>query len=208
RDVYELVGPVDERFELALFEDDDYSMRVRREGYRVAFADDVLVHHFGEASLGAMVPTGEHAVLFQANRNRYEAKWGTAWQQHGRAPSDRYRKTIQGIRETVRHSVPAGAQVVVVSKGDDELLLLDGRQAAHFPQLETGVYAGHHPADGTEAIEGLERLRHDGAEFVVIPNTASWWLDYYGGLRSYLERGGAVASSEACVIYRLGEQGQ
>ena len=68
------------------------------------------------------------------------------------------------------------------------------------------MYAGHHPADGSEAIEGLERLRHGGAEFVVIPDTASWWLDYYGGLRAYLERGGAVASSDACVIYRLGER--
>jgi GT2 family glycosyltransferase len=36
-------------------EDDDYSMRVRREGYWVVSAEDVLIHHFGEASLGAMV---------------------------------------------------------------------------------------------------------------------------------------------------------
>ena len=66
------------------------------------------------------------------------------------------------------------------------------------------MYAGHYPADTTEAITGLENLRSGGAEFVVIPNTSLWWLEYYGGLRAYLERSGKIANSDSCVIYRLG----
>ena len=204
RDVYEAVGPLDERFEVALFEDDDYSLRVRRAGYRVAFAEDVLVHHFGEGSLGALVPTGQHASLFETNRRRFEQKWGIPWRQHARRSSARYLETVAGIRDVVRMSIPVGSRVLVVSKGDDDLLELDGRPGAHFPQVEGGVYAGHHPADSSEAIAGLERLRAAGAEFVVFPQTALWWLDYYGGLRAYLEQGGTVANSDACVIYRLG----
>jgi GT2 family glycosyltransferase len=205
RDVYENVGPLDERFEVALFEDDDFSIRVRRAGYRVVFAEDVLVHHFGEGSLGALVPTGQHASLFEANKRRFEQKWGIKWQPHTRRPSERYLETVAGIRDVVRSSVPIGAQVLVVSKGDDDLIELDGHRGAHFPQVDGGVYAGHHPADSSDAIAGLERLRAAGAEFVVFPQTSLWWLDYYGDLRAYLERGGKVANSETCVIYRLGD---
>ncbi len=204
REVWECIGPLDERFRLSLFEDDDYSLRARRAGYRVVYAENVQVHHFGEASLGQLVPTGEHAQLFTANRRRFEEKWGITWQTHGRRVNDRYRETVLAVRDAVRQSVPSGSRVLVVSKGDDELLRFEDRQGAHFPQLEGGVYAGHHPADSAEAIEALERLRGDGAEFVVIPTTAMWWLDYYGGLRAYLESGGAVANSESCLIYRLG----
>lgn len=208
RNVYDRVGPLDERFEIGLFEDDDYSVRARNAGYRVVCAEDVLVHHFGEGSFGALVPTGEHARLFEANRLLFEEKWEMPWRHHDRRQTDEYRNTILRIRETVSGSVPAGAQVLVVSRGDEELLKLDGRQGAHFPQVAGGVYAGHHPADSGEAIAELEQLGSAGAEFVVIPRTSLWWLDYYGGLRTYLEERGAVAQSEACVIYRLGSQGR
>ena len=208
RDLYDRIGPLDERFEIGLFEDDDYSMRARSAGYRVVCAEDVLVHHFGEASFGVLVPTGEHARLFEANRRRFEEKWEMPWRHHDRRQTDEYRDTILRIRETVNESVPVGSQVLVVSRGDEELVKLDGRRGAHFPQVAGGVYAGHHPADTGEAIAELEQLGSAGAEFVVIPRTSLWWLDYYGGLRTYLEERGAVAQSEACVIYRLGAREQ
>jgi GT2 family glycosyltransferase len=203
RDVYESVGPLDEQFGIALFEDDDYSLRVKHAGYRVVCVDDVLIHHFGEASLGALVPIGEHARIFAMNRRRFENKWGHEWQPHGRRQTLEYGHTILEIKDLVLRTIPAGARVLVVSKGDEDLVKFDGRVGAHFPQVEGGVYAGHHPADGKEAIAGLERMRSTGAEFVLFPATSRWWLDYYGGLRAYLERGGTVADSQSCVIYRL-----
>ncbi len=209
RDVWERVGPLDERFEVALFEDDDYSLRVSQAGYRIACAEDVLVHHFGEASLGSLVPTGEHASLFEDNRRRFEEKWGTQWRAHGRRQSDEYQETIERIRETVRGFVPAGAKVLVVSKGDDELLRLDGRVGAHFPQVEGGVYAGHHPADSTEAIAELEQQRSGGAEFLVIPRTSLWWLDHYGEFREHLGSSyrQVARRDDACVIFALSSPG-
>lgn len=52
--------------------------------------------------------------------------------------------------------------MIVVSRGDSDLLNLGGRQAWHFPQTEDGVYAGYYPADSTEAITHLEVLRAKG----------------------------------------------
>jgi GT2 family glycosyltransferase len=206
RDFYERVGPLDERFEIGLFEDDDYSMRARGAGYRVVCAQDVLVHHFGEATLGALVPTGEHAKLFTTNQRQFEEKWGVPWTPHGRRQTTAYRETVGRVRDTVRESVPAGARVLVVSKGDDELLVLDGRVGSHFPQVEGGVYAGHHPADSREAIAELEEQRMGGAEFLVIPKTSLWWLDHYGEFRDYLEKScrEIVRHDDTCVIFALG----
>src|SRR5215469_338174 len=53
----------------------------------------------------------------------------------------------QRVRDVARLTLPAEARVAVISKGDDDLLNLDGRYGMHFPQTVGGVYAGYHPAD-------------------------------------------------------------
>jgi GT2 family glycosyltransferase len=137
RDVYELVGPVDQLYGLGLFEDDDYSLRVDRAGLRIACAEDVLVHHFGEAAFGSL-RSGEYSRLFRANRIRFERKWGVTWRQHQRRLSDEYRQLVEAVRVTVRSTLPGDAQVLVVSRGDAAMLDLDGRRGSHFPQVEGG----------------------------------------------------------------------
>lgn len=86
REVYEQVGPLDEQFGVGMFEDDDYSVRVRRAGLRVSCAADVFVHHFGQAAFGKLIESGEYNHIFDENRRRYEAKWNLVWQPHRHAP--------------------------------------------------------------------------------------------------------------------------
>ena len=118
----------------------------------------------------------------------------------------RYRDQVDRIRAQVRATVPEGSRVLVVSRGDEALLRLDRRRGEHFPQSPTGLYAGHYPADGEEAVAQLEALRAAGAEFLVIPAEASWWLEHYPELAAALEERGELLSRDpqAAHIYALG----
>src|SRR5262245_18904421 len=100
---------------------------------------------------------------------------------------ERYRELVEDVRTCVRASVPAGAVVLVASKGDEELVRIDGVRAWHFPRDEWGSYAGHHPASSVEAIVHLSRLYAQGARYLVLPATATWWLEHYSELANLLE---------------------
>jgi GT2 family glycosyltransferase len=208
RDVHALLGPLDERFGIGTLEDDDYCMRARRAGLRLAHAEDVMVHHFGEASFGRLAASGGLAGLTAANRRRFEEKWGEPWRPYARRPDPGYEDLRRRLRATVEAVCPPGATVMVVSRGDEELVRLAGRRGWHFPQDEDGVYAGHHPADGAEALRELARLRGRGGRYLVVPATAAWWLDHYGELREHLEGRRRVAATEHCVVFDLDAEGR
>jgi len=114
-----------------------------------------------------------------------------------------YQGLVHQIREVAGTKLPRDATTMVVSKGDNELLKLNGRQAWHFPQTEDGVYAGYHPADSAAAIAHLEALRAKGGNFLLFPNTAFWWLDHYKDFRQHLDACyRCVWSDESCIIYQ------
>ena len=209
RQTFEHVGPLDERFGIGLFEDDDYALRVRAAGYRVVCAEDTFVHHFGQASIGQLAASGAYGALFEANRRRFEAKWGVTWQPHQRRPNQAYGELADRIRAVARAALPTGATVLVVSKGDDDLLDLGGPRGWHFPQANDGTYAGYYPADSAAAIAHLEAMRAKGAEFLLFPSTALWWLEHYRGFREHLEARHelAVAQSETCYVFALKASG-
>jgi ATP-binding cassette subfamily B protein len=194
--LFEEVGPLDERFEIGMFEDDDYMRRVRDAGYRVVCAEDVFVHHFGEASLGELAADGTYGELFHANRRRFEEKWGVAWEPHGRRVDPEFEALARRVSAAVKSHVPDGATVLVASRGADELVTFGDRAGWHFPQLDDGTYAGQHPADDAEAIAELERLRERGADYFVLPATALWWLGHYARFRDHLERFPCVVDEE------------
>ena len=87
RETHERVGPLDEQYHIGMFEDDDYAVRLRKQGYRLICAEDVFVHHFGGVSLGSLLASGQFQKLLKANRERFERKWGIKWQPHRRRPS-------------------------------------------------------------------------------------------------------------------------
>jgi GT2 family glycosyltransferase/glycosyltransferase involved in cell wall biosynthesis len=79
--VWRDVGNLDEGFGVGMFEDDDYSIRVRQAGLRVVLAEDCFVHHFGKGAF-AKLPAKDHRTLFDSNLAYFEKKWRTKWQPH------------------------------------------------------------------------------------------------------------------------------
>jgi GT2 family glycosyltransferase len=77
-DVFRQVGPLDERFRVGMFEDDDYACRVRLAGYEILCCRDSFVHHWQRAAF-RLLSHSDYVDIFAENRRRYEAKWGVPW---------------------------------------------------------------------------------------------------------------------------------
>jgi len=115
-----------------------------------------------------------------------------------------YRDLVAQVVEQVAAVVPPRATVAVVSRGDDALLDLGDRTAWHYPQTTDGRYAGHHPGTGVEALAELEQLRDRGADYLVVPRTAAWWLEHYRELEAWLtSTGRRLDGGDACQVFAL-----
>lgn len=123
----------------------------------------------------------------------------------GKAPegaAERRRRELEAVAGAAA-TLPAGAPVLVVSRGDPELVRSVGSEAEHFPRAADGGYAGFHPKDSADAVRRLEELR-DRFDYLLLPGTAFWWLDHYTGFRRHLDkRYGRTWTDDDCVVYRL-----
>jgi hypothetical protein len=97
KSVWDQVGELDESYQVGMFEDDDFSLRIRHAGYRIVASDDAFIHHFGNGSF-AKLPSEDSLRIFEQNRKRFEDKWGVKWEKHklrpgARAPFEELRHT-------------------------------------------------------------------------------------------------------------------
>ncbi len=74
KQVIDKIGLLDERFTPGNFEDDDYSVRIRRAGYELLLCRDVFIHHFGGTSFQDR--PAEYTQLLRDNGNKFKEKWG------------------------------------------------------------------------------------------------------------------------------------
>jgi GT2 family glycosyltransferase len=145
----------------------------------------------------------EHrALLGEARRLEAEAH---SLQRRFAVPTDGlgYRHLVEKIRIAVEERVPAGERVLVISRGDRDLLELGEVEGAHFPQDADGSYLGHHPQNSEAALAHLEELREKGAGFLVVPATASWWLDHYEDFAEHLRARCSATDLGFCTIFSL-----
>ncbi|MDW7966765.1 MAG: glycosyltransferase family 2 protein [Thermoanaerobaculum sp.] len=73
RRIWEELGGLDEDFGLGLFEDDDFSFRLRERGYDLRCRLDAFVHHFQSSSFSRLSDTG-YWQLYERNRKLFWQK--------------------------------------------------------------------------------------------------------------------------------------
>jgi GT2 family glycosyltransferase/glycosyltransferase involved in cell wall biosynthesis len=175
--------------------DDPLWDRLCRQGREIALAG-----HGPDAVEGSMAE-----ALNATFSDRSERTLSVPLELARSAVSADYDRTLAEVREAVREVTSEDSVVYVVNRGDAELLDFEGRVVGrHFPEGEAGAYAGYHPADSEAAIALVHEALAKGAEYLVIPGSAFWWLGRYPGFEKELESlGGRAWSSERCIVYSL-----
>ncbi|MBN1073450.1 glycosyltransferase [Clostridium botulinum] len=74
RNVLDQVGLLDERFTPGNYEDDDLSLRIIVEGYKLLLCKDSYIHHFGSVSFRENAD--KYNELLSINSNKFKEKWG------------------------------------------------------------------------------------------------------------------------------------
>jgi GT2 family glycosyltransferase len=77
REVIDKIGVLDERFAPGNYEDDDYSIRIRKAGYRLMLCRDVYIHHFGSVSFKKNY--NEFNQVLATNLAKLQEKWGISY---------------------------------------------------------------------------------------------------------------------------------
>lgn len=138
REVFEQVGLLDERFGLGMFEDDDYCVRVRKAGYKLAVVEHAFVFHKGSMSFKTL-PTQDYHQLFEKNRTYFFNKHGIVWT---------YADIATAIWRCIKNNIPEGSDASRKSAFgrlrlmDDALYQL--RQREENSALLNGVSAAEH----------------------------------------------------------------
>jgi GT2 family glycosyltransferase len=91
---YEKIGPFNEHFYPAYFEDNDYSWRLRLAGHQLVSVYGAMYAHVGSSTLARYTPDemAKHHSDFQRNELLYTRMWG------GRAGNEHYTAPFNGGR--------------------------------------------------------------------------------------------------------------
>jgi len=74
RRVIRKVGALDEIFTPGNCEDNDYSLRIRKAGFRLILCNDTFIHHFGSVSFKKNPK--EFKDVLRINNGKFKEKWG------------------------------------------------------------------------------------------------------------------------------------
>ncbi len=75
KEVFQKIGLLDESFGLGFFEDDDFCVRARSQGFQLACLEGVFIFHQGSVCFGRW----DASDLFRKNRRYYEKKNDCKW---------------------------------------------------------------------------------------------------------------------------------
>jgi hypothetical protein len=102
----------------------------------------------------------------------------------------------------VRSAVPEGATLLLVDDDNTETEIFGRRRIRPF--LEKDGMSWGPPPDDDVGVAELERMRREGASYLVITNGCRWWLQYYQGFADHLcRRYRRVLDNDRYIIFEL-----
>ncbi|MGH7450425.1 MAG: hypothetical protein ACRENG_03705, partial [bacterium] len=182
------------------------ALRAVANGFRLA---NTLMSFAETLRLLLAITTNDEYAHFRSNRKLlrelYEplaaTRFGRRLQKQAE-DNTTWLETQQRIAAVMRQHVPKKARVLIVDKWDPTLFYLSRRKGWNYP--DRSLLPEGYPTDDEAAIAHLHQLRRRGASYLVFPNAAFWWLDYYSMFRRHLEAEHAcVWKDERCVIYQI-----
>jgi glycosyltransferase involved in cell wall biosynthesis len=109
---------------------------------------------------------------------------------------------VRRFQKSLASASPEEATVLVVSRGDPELVQIPGVHCAHFPQDPAGGFAGYHPRDCSWAIRHLGETLREG-DCLAFPASSFWWLDHYPAFAAYLTAHlQKIWEDDDCILFR------
>lgn len=145
RELFEKNGLLDEQFGIGMFEDDDYCVRVRQAGYKLAIVEDGFVYHKGSMSFKKL-PSEDYLKFFDANRTYFLNKHQLAWTYSDIAIAIWHciRNSLYNGNEASLQSVKARLQVMEdalhqVRQHEENTVVVEGVSAAERKLAEKHV---------------------------------------------------------------------
>lgn len=76
RAVMERIGVLDEEYGMGYYDDDDYSVRAIRSGFKCVRANDVFVRHLRDSTFSSIFKDDKRRELHEKNKRLFYSKWG------------------------------------------------------------------------------------------------------------------------------------
>jgi hypothetical protein len=103
---------------------------------------------------------------------------------HGNYGDSKWWEQVFSAVNEIESLVPKGEKFILIDDCKFAFSFLSGLK--YIPFLENrGQYWGH-PRNSQSAIQEVERMRREGAKFIVFGFPAFWWLDYYSEFAIFL----------------------
>ena len=76
RAVIDRIGLLDESYGLGYYDDDDFSVRAIRAGFRCVRANDAYVEHLGDSTFSRVFKDDKRMALHEKNKRLFYSRWG------------------------------------------------------------------------------------------------------------------------------------
>ena len=185
RELLDQVGPLDERFGVGMFEDDDYCRRIRNLGYSLVCARDSFIHHWQRASF-RLLGEDEYLRVYHENRRKYEIKWqdhsGSSLGDRSSSIDEKYQAQLNEVLEHARSS--KGVVIFLPSIGWDIHLV---QRPHHLARTfaEKGYLAIFDSSNSNDDVNGFKQISSNlflfhGPEDILgeIPKPILWTFPY------------------------------